>query len=90
MTVADASPILQELGVTAIWHIFGQAPDNEPVGRVGQASIADEFIYNADPYSPNTVSIIVAPKPVEPSDLNLPRSTWDDYYRSINRLDQGC
>jgi hypothetical protein len=90
MTVADAWPILHRLGVTPIWHIFGQAQNTEPAGGIDQASIANDFVDVADPYSPDAVSITVAPTVLGPSDLNLSRSQWDDYERSIERLDRGC
>ncbi|MDP9331229.1 MAG: hypothetical protein M3P11_11400 [Actinomycetota bacterium] len=57
MTVSQAAPILEKLGVTVIW----------PEG-VSQASVGNQFIAGTDPVSQGTVSLSVQPEPPSRSD----------------------
>lgn len=86
MTVAEASPILQGLGRTGRWQIFGQAGGD----GVSQGSVAGYVIDQASTYSSDTVEFTVSPKPLTPADINLPPDQWNLYYRQIKSEDQGC
>lgn len=86
MTVADASPILQGLGLTGKWQIAGPAGGD----GVSQASVADYVINQASANSSDTVEFVVSPKVLTPADLNLPPDAWNLYYRQIKSEDQGC
>ncbi len=85
-TVADASPILQGLGLTGRWQIFGQAGGD----GVSQGSVADYVINQASTYSSDTVEFTVSPKVLTPADVNLPPDLWNLYYRQIKSESQGC
>lgn len=86
MTVADASPILQGLGLTGRWQIFGHAGGD----GVSQGSVADYVINQASTYSSDTVEFTVSPKPLTPADINLLPYQWNLYYGQIKSEDQGC
>jgi hypothetical protein len=87
MTAADASPILQGLGLTGRWQIFGHAGGD----GVSQGSVADYVIGQAATLSSDTVEFIVSPKPLTPADINLPPDLYyRTYDRQIKNEDQGC
>jgi hypothetical protein len=65
MTVAEALPILQTLGVTPIWQVYG---GDEAGASVSEASVESFFIRDAFPHSLGTVNVIVQPYPASPSD----------------------
>jgi hypothetical protein len=74
MTVSQAAPILEKLGLTAIWRT---QDGSEPTSGVSQSSVEDEFVTGTDPVSEGTVRLWVQPQPPPHS----------DYYDS---LDRGC
>jgi hypothetical protein len=74
MTVADAVPILRQLGVTPIWRTYD---DNDTADGVSEASIENEHIVDALPRSLGTVYLWVQPSPPSPS-------AYDD------ALNRGC
>jgi hypothetical protein len=78
MTAAEAVPILQELGVTPIWMIYG---GNQEAGSVSETSVENFFIRSADAHSLRTVYVIVQ------SDAPLPSSFPSAYY---DALSSGC
>jgi hypothetical protein len=74
MKVAQAAPILERLRLTTIWRTGGS---NDPTNGVSEASIEDEFINSALPWSQGTVMIWVGSSPP-------PQTAW------TQRLDAGC
>jgi hypothetical protein len=73
MTVAGAVPILQELGLTAIW--IGDPDGDQEAGNVSETSVEDFFIRSAIPVSLGTVNFSVQPDPPSPSSFH---SIWYD------------
>jgi hypothetical protein len=74
MTVSQAAPILEKLGLTAIWRT---QDGSEPTSGVSQSTVEDEFVTGTDPVAEGTVRLWVQPQPPPHS----------DYYDS---LDRGC
>ncbi len=74
MSVSEAAPILQKLGVTPIWRTYD---GTDPAGGVSQSSVENQFITDTLPASLGTVYLWVQPTPPSPS----------AYY---DALDRGC
>ena len=74
MKVSQAAPILQKLGLTTIWRT-GDSSDS--ADGVSEASIEDQFINGALPWSQGTAMISVGSSPP-------PQTAW------TQRLNAGC
>jgi hypothetical protein len=79
MTVSEVVPILQKLGLTAIW--IGDPDGNQESGNVSETSVESFFIRSATPNSLGAVLFTVQPDPPSPSSFN---SVWYD------ALSKGC
>jgi hypothetical protein len=79
MTVAEAVPILQKLGLNAIW--IGDPDGDQVAGNVSETSVENFSIRSATPVSLGTVNFSVQPDPPSPSSFS---AVWYD------ALSKGC
>jgi hypothetical protein len=83
MTVREALPVLDRLGVTAVWRSYDPAVDGEGTG-IDPSTIAGQYVSDAVPKAEGQVYIWVTPDPPSQPEPGTPLA---DYFA---RLSRGC
>jgi hypothetical protein len=83
MTVQDALPVLERLGVTVVWRSYDPAVDGDGTG-IDPSTVPDQYVTDAIPKAEGQVSIWVTPDPPAQPDPGTPLA---DYFA---RLGRGC
>ncbi len=83
MTVHDALPVLDRLGVTVVWRSYDPAVDGDGTG-IDPSTISDQYVTDAVPKAEGQVFIWVTPDPPSQPDPGTPLA---DYFARLNR---GC